>query len=210
VDDRGGAHLRGEFTAHDAATGDLKPGPARLHLLFVRSLIDSSTSSPVCTALTRDSVDVTVLPPDTPLGNPMPNSAVADAVANSVSLMVRREKSGQLFAGVSLNPAPVDRAFNVYVNPGRPLLVTQRAAAANESGDSLDPSGYEELLPIDVPKDQRSVQIKLVGSDSPLRHSIRQTTYWPGTITYTVPIREYGDDRTPAAIPTYTVTPATH
>jgi hypothetical protein len=205
-----GPDYRAAFTAHDAATGELTPGRARLHLLFTREIVlaDRSDAHPRFTTLTRQDVDVEIVPPGTPIGRPAPDPALAQAVARSVRVAVVRFKSGQLFANVELAPAPVDRAFKVYVNPAHPLLVTERVAAANESGGPLDPNGYDELLPVEVPGDQRTIQIQLVGTDGALRRSARVTSYWPGTITYTVPISEYEYDRSPTYATAYTVTPA--
>jgi hypothetical protein len=199
---------RGEIAAHDAGTDNLKPGRARLHLLLDHRFTYYSghrEDEYEHSAQTRQEVDVTILPLGTPLGAPAPNPAVDDAVARSVSLGVYRARSGQLFAQVRLEPAPVDRAFNVCVGTGHPQVAAQRFAAAKESDVLIDESNYEELLPIEVPKGQKFIEVQLIGSDDALRHSARLKSFWPGTITYTVPIRSYDAVQSPSRAP-YIVT----
>jgi hypothetical protein len=186
---------RGEIAARDAGTDNLTPGPARLHLLLNHSLRwhgSDLNQGYAHNVQTRQDLDVTILPRDAPLGTPAPDPTLADAVARSVRLVVYRVRSGQLYAELHLEPAPANRAFNVCVNPDHPQVATQRFAAANDSDILIGGSSSPVLLPIDVPSEQASIQLQLVGADDALRHSARLKTYWSGTITYTVPIENGG------------------
>ena len=196
--------FQGEIAAHDAHTDRLTPGTvAPLHMLLVHAVrfFDHSGQSFDRSTEVRRDVPVTILPPGAPLGQGVPNSAVADVVAKSVQIAVYRAASGQLYVNVCLEPARVDRAFDVCVNPDHPQRASQVFAGASHPPIYSASCKYDDLLPIEVPKDQKFVEVQLIGSDDALRHSARLKTYWPGTITYTVPIRSYDVDHTPSSAP---------
>ena len=203
-----GVDFQGEIAAHDAHTERLIPGMAPLHMLLVHHVefFDQSRQSFDRTTQVRQDVAVTVLPPGTPLGEPVPDLRVADAVAKSVQIAVYRAQSGQLFANVRLDdPSPVDLAFNVCVNPDHPQRAAQVFAGTRKSNIFAGSSSNENLLPIDVPNDQKFIQVQFIGNDDALRHSARLKTYWPGIIKYTVPIRSHDADHSPSSAP-YVIT----
>src|SRR6185369_13660900 len=135
------------------------------------------------------------------------------AVARAVQITLYRHPSGQIYARVRLTPAAtVDRAFRVYAElGGRRFLVAERYAPAGQWDAAHDTvTEVDELVPVDDATGLTSLQICLAGSGEPLRHSVGQQWYWPGTITYTVPIEVPDEQRGPrrtggAILPPYVI-----
>jgi hypothetical protein len=183
------------FAPQEVRTTALSPGRHTLHVALWGEPYAPTGTKLSRTPTIRKTFEVDVLPKGTPLGQPIPNPGVAIAVAGAVRLGIFRRNGNQLFAQVGLTPAPVDRAFDVYVEQaGRRYLIARRCAPANATDPTLYPGPWrghvEEYIPLEDPADVGSLRVVLVGSGEPLRDSADLQKYWAGTIVFPeVPIQ---------------------
>ena len=89
---------------------------------------------------------------------------------------------GRIFARVALEPAPVDRAFEIFVeHAGRRQRIGQRYAPA---GSHSLFQGDVDHVPVTDGPGVGPMTLVLVGSGEPLAESVGQQKYWAGTITF--------------------------
>ena len=159
------------------------PGVRRLHVLVVQSITDGKWPQISLTPAVqyRQSFDVTVLPAGTPLGEAFTDPSAAEAVATAVDVGIYHWGDGRIFAECFLRNAPVDRAFDVYVeHDGKRHRIARRSAKAGQ--DSI--GGGAEFVPVKDSPDIKQMKMILVGSGDALAGSVDQQKYWKGTIEF--------------------------
>jgi hypothetical protein len=184
-----------------AGSDVVAPGKHRLHVLVVRHLAeDKWPRNPLTPAVEhRQSFDVEVLPKGTPTGEPFTDAKAGDAIGAAMDVGIYHWGDGRIWAECFLRKAPVDRAFDVYVeHDGKRHWIARRTARANE--DSA--GGGVEFVPVTDSPDIKSMKMILVGSGDALQDSVDQQKYWKGSIEFpAVPLLSsndaYGASRRP-------------
>jgi hypothetical protein len=210
----GGKSAGGYWIARpqDVDSNSLIPGQHKLHVLLVLGL--TSANLPVTpTVEHRAALDVQVLPKGSPIGTPISDtaSAVADSIAQAIHVGAYHWADRRIFAAVNLGQAPVDRAFEVYVehNGQRAKLPPRHAKA----GQASSGHSFVEWAAIKDSEGVQSINIILVGSGEALVNSTDQQSYWSGTITFPdVPVESQINPahRTSAPARPYKITPTTN
>jgi hypothetical protein len=187
------------------------PGPHKLHVLVVLRLADGKSPAHGLTPAIehRQTFDVDVLPKGTPIGEPFTDAKAGAAIGAAMDVGIYHWGDGRIWAECFLRKAPIDRAFDVYVeHDGKAHWIARRAARANE--DSA--GGGVEFVPVKDSPDIKSMKMILVGSGDALQASVDQQKYWNGTIEFpAVPLlpsnQAYGASQRPKLPYTATADP---
>ena len=184
----------------DVGSDTLTPGTHKLHVLLVLKLINNRDLSISPGIEHRATLDVQVLPKGTPIGTPIPDprpGLLTQTVADAIEVGAYHwDKQGRIFAVINMKQAPIDRAFDVYVeHEGKRHKIAQRVAKA---GQWATGHSSVEYVPIkNVPTPIRSLTFILVGSGDALANSVDQQLFWSGTITFPdVPLEPQSANRT--------------
>lgn len=176
-------------------TDKLKPGWHRLHVLLVRDFTEERHAMPLTpTAELRETFDFEVVPAGSAAGEDILDLSMRQAVASAVEIGAYRldtwPRRPCIVLELKLLPAPVDRAFDVYVErDGKRLFVGRQFAMAGKS--SLDRGELEMLIEANQPLPE-SLCVVLVGTSEALVGSVDQKRCWLGTMMYPdVPVREF-------------------
>lgn len=146
------------------------------------------------TAELRETFDFEVVPAGSAAGEDILDLSMRQAVASAVEIGAYRldtwPRRPCIVLELKLLPAPVDRAFDVYVErDGKRLFVGRQFAMAGKS--SLDRGELEMLIEANQPLPE-SLCVVLVGTSEALVGSVDQKRCWLGTMMYPdVPVREF-------------------
>jgi hypothetical protein len=183
------------FAPNAWSDANTTPGRHALHLALARSRVGGDY--PYKRIGERfdvmGTVELDVLPTDSPLGTPIVDPTKADAIAKAVDIHVFHWHDGRVFAYVRPIPADIDRAFTIYaVIDGVEKRIGGTAALAGRSA-LHDPVMY---VPIDIAhaKAMDHFTLILVGAGDPLASTPDQQRYWAGRITYPdLPLETFAD-----------------
>ena len=181
-------------------TDKLNPGWHRLHVLLVRDFTEERHAMPLTpTAELRETFDIEVVPAGSPAGEDILDQTMRQQVASAVLASAVEVGAYRLdtwprrpciVLELQLLPAPVDRAFEIYVErDGKRLFVGRQFAVAGQS--SLGPGEFRVLIENNQSFPE-SLRVVLVGTSEALVGSVDQKRCWLGTMIYLdVPVRVF-------------------